>query len=178
MISAFKVKTTPSDTSKVKNMLSRPPPAAVTAPPSANARAEARATLIETSPAADGLTDTARSASPARVLCSQNVKPDAKYERTEERDDAVEAVAFAENEDRLRQIGVVQIFAAEHRQHDADADEAQAEGREDAVDLELALALGAPNQRQDQHPVDRPVQHESRGHDQDQRQSGLAFVPM
>ena len=70
MTSALSVKTTPSETSKVRNMLSSPPPTAVTAPPSAKANPEARATLIETSEAAPGLTETARKARPALVLCS------------------------------------------------------------------------------------------------------------
>ena len=51
-------------------MLSSEPPA-LTAPPSANAIAEARSTLMLTSAAAPGLTATARSESPARVQCSQ-----------------------------------------------------------------------------------------------------------
>ena len=67
MTSAFRVKMTPSEASKVRNMLSSAPPAALTAPPSAKASAEVRATLMLTSPAADGLTATARSVSPARV---------------------------------------------------------------------------------------------------------------
>ena len=70
MTSALSVNTTPSETSKVRNMLSSPPPTAVTAPPNAKASADVCATLIATSPEAEGLTDTARNASPARVLCS------------------------------------------------------------------------------------------------------------
>ena len=48
MTSAFRVKMTPSEASKVRNMLSSVPPAAVTAPPIANASAEVRSTLMLT----------------------------------------------------------------------------------------------------------------------------------
>ena len=92
-------------------MLSSPPPAAVTAPPSAKASAEVRATLIETSPAAEGLTETARSARPARVLYNQTYRPTQSQRRGQKGDDAVEAVALTENEDRLRQVGIVQYIA-------------------------------------------------------------------
>ena len=71
MTSAFSVKMTPSEASKVRNMLSSAPPEALTAPPSAKANADVRATLMPTSPAADGLTETARKVRPARVWCSQ-----------------------------------------------------------------------------------------------------------
>ncbi len=87
-----------------------------------------------------------------------------------EGDDAVEAVALAENENRLRQVRIVEILAAENRQQNADRYEADAEGREDAVDFQLALAFGAANQRLEQHPVDRPVQDEGGRNNEKQRE--------
>ena len=71
MISAFNVKITPVEASNVRNMLSNPPPAAVTAPPRAKARAEARTVLMLTRAAAWRLTATARRVSPVRVRISQ-----------------------------------------------------------------------------------------------------------
>ena len=168
MISAFRVNTTPSETSNVKNMLSRPPPAAVTAPPSANASAEVRETLIGTSPAADRIDGHRPQRQPCPRLVQPNIQADAERYRGDEGDHAVQSVAFTENENRLRQIRIIEVLAAEDRQHDPNGNETEAEGRQDAVDLKLALALGAANERQDEHPVDHPVQDEGNRHHQEQ----------
>ncbi len=72
MISAFMVKMTPTEASRVINVEIRVPPAAVTAPPSAKDRAEMRGTLMPTSLAASVLTETARTAVPGRVKFNQS----------------------------------------------------------------------------------------------------------
>src|SRR5580693_10280335 len=87
--------------------------------------------------------------------------------RSQKSDHAVETVALAENENRPRQIGIVQVLAAENRQQNTDRDEADAEGRQNAVDLELALALGASDERIDENSIDRPVQDKGRRRDQE-----------
>ena len=74
MTSAFRVKMMPIEASVVRKALIEAPPAAVTAPPSENASAEARGTLMPTRPADMGSTATARSARPARVLLSQTYR--------------------------------------------------------------------------------------------------------
>ena len=68
------MKITPTDASKVRNMLSSDPPTAVTAPPRPNARAEIFGTSMPTKPEASGLTDTARNVRPSRVRFSQKYR--------------------------------------------------------------------------------------------------------
>ena len=63
-ISAFMVNTTPIVAVKVVNIAISTPPAAASAPPSANAKADALRTSIATSCAATGSTATARIAVP------------------------------------------------------------------------------------------------------------------
>ena len=107
---------------------------------------------------------------PGAGVVQPHVEPRAQHGRAKERRDAIERVGLAEDPERLRQIGVGEKLTAEHRQQDADRHEAQAEGREDRIDLELSLALCPPDQRQHHEAVDRPVGDERERHDADQRQ--------
>ncbi|MPN42326.1 hypothetical protein SDC9_189883 [bioreactor metagenome] len=74
---------------------------------------------------------------------------------------------MTEQLDWFGEVGVRVVVAAEQGEHDALQDEQQAEGREDAVDLEHAAILRPAYQRGQQVAIDQPVQHEGgRGDDQ------------
>ena len=119
MISALRVKTTPSDASKVRNMLSSTPPEAVTAPPSAKANAEARGN-VDRHKAGGRRIDGDRAQREAGTGTVQpQIKSEAEHDRADERSNAIEPVGFAENEDWARQIGVAQVFTPEYREQDS-----------------------------------------------------------
>ena len=99
-ISAFIVKMTPNEALKVRNMLISTPAAATIAPPSAKANADAAATLIATSRAAEGSTATARIAVPIRVRVSARYSASPSATREAERDQPIERERLAEHRDR------------------------------------------------------------------------------
>ena len=112
-ISAFMVKTTPIEALKVRNMLTSTPPAATSAPPSANANAEARRTSIATSCGGHRIDRDRANRGAAAGARQREIDRAADHGGEQQRDQPVDRDRAAEHRERDRQIGIAEILAAE-----------------------------------------------------------------
>ena len=149
-INAFMVKTTPDDALKVRNVLTSTPAAATSAPPSAKRQRGSLRHVDRDKLGGKGIDGDGAYRRAGAGPRQRQIEREAKQDGDAERGEAVGRDGLAEKLHRKGKERVAVVSPAEQREHRALNDEGEAEGRENAVDLERVAVGRAAHQRREQ----------------------------